>query len=356
VREVLGIDEQAKTVYFTCHKDHVGCDDFYRVDFSGKRLQRLSFGHYSHRIALSPDGKHFVTTYSNVETPRKVALYTTSGRLVSVIQDTKTDNFDLYERPKTAFVVLKSADGQFDIPLCVTFPVHKEEGKTYPVKMSVYGGPGHLIVRNEWVDNFGGDAYQFACDGLIQVTIDHRGSGHNGKVGQEQMNRRLGHWEIQDYAQGVQWLVENEQANPHKILISGYSYGGYITCYALVYGTGVFTHGIAGGSVIDWALYDAIYTERYMGTPDDNPDGYKNASTLTHAAKMSGKLLLTHGLRDENVHVQNTFQLVSLLEDLGKPFELMIYPESRHGYGGKKNTYSKKMNKAFIYRMINEDK
>jgi dipeptidyl-peptidase-4 len=352
VLRVLGVDEPAQTVYFTCYKDHLGCEDFYRIGLNGKNLQRLSFGHYTHRPSLSDDKKYFVTTYSNVETPRKVALYNTKGQFLCTVQDTRTARFDEYERPQTDFVVLKSDDGRFDLPLRVTWPTARTPGETYPVKVAVYGGPGHPTVRNEWSDNFGDNTYRLAQAGLIQVSIDHRGSGHNGKTGQNQMHRRLGFWEIQDYTQCLAWLTAHGQADPEKVLITGYSYGGYITCYALACGGGVFTHGIAGGSVTDWLLYDAIYTERYMDAPDENPEGYKESSALTHAGRIQGKLLLTHGLRDENVHAQHTFQLVSLLEDLQKPFLLMIYPESRHGYKGKKQAYSNRMDRDFIYREL----
>ncbi|MDR0668286.1 MAG: S9 family peptidase [Prevotellaceae bacterium] len=352
VLEVLGVDEQQGVVYFTCYKDHVGCVDFYRVGLDGTRLQRLSFGAFSHRISLSDDKRHFITIWSNVDTPPKVALYRTDGSLVRLIQDTKNAHFETYERPATEFVTLRSDDGQFVIPLRITWPLHREAGRRYPVRLAVYGGPGALTVRNEWTETFGGDAFRLSRDGLIQVAIDHRGSGHNGKVGMAQMYRRLGYWELKDYAQGVRWLAANGQADTAKILISGYSYGGYIACYALTAGAGVFTHGVAGGSVTDWALYDAAYAERYMDTPAENPDGYRQSSVLAHADRLQGRLLIAHGLRDENVHAQHTFQFIALLQDLQKSFELMIYPESRHGNRGLKKEHSDRMERAFIYREL----
>jgi dipeptidyl-peptidase-4 len=351
VLEVLHVDEREQTVYFTCYKDNVGCVDFYRVGLDGENLQRLSFGHYTHHIALSPNGKHFVTTYSNVKTPPKVALYTTKGKLVKELQDTKNENMDNCKALKTDFVVLRSDDGLFSLPVRVTWPLNREEGRSYPVILSVYGGPNAMSVREGW-HNTNDETFQLARDGVIQAVIDHRGSGHNGKTGQNYMHRNLGYWEIKDYTQAVRWLVENGQADPKKIMITGFSYGGYITCYAMTYGAEVFTHGLAGGSVTDWLLYDAIYTERFMDAPAENPEGYKSASALTHAGKLKGRLLLTHGLRDENVHAQNTFQLVSLLEDLNKPFDLMIYPESRHGYYGAKSEHSRQLTLRFIYEKL----
>ncbi|MDR2586212.1 MAG: S9 family peptidase [Prevotellaceae bacterium] len=352
VLNVLRIDEKEKSVYFTCYKDNIGCEDFYKVSFDGKKLQRLSFGDYTHRITLSPNGKYFVTTYSNVATPPKVALYTTMGKFVCQVQDTKNEHFEMYERPNVEFITIKSKDNKFDLPMRIIMPLNKEPEKVYPVALSVYGGPGSISVRGGWADVFGGIPHQYAQEGLIQVTVDHRGSGHNGKIGQTTMYRNLGYWEIEDYTRCVEWLVENRQANPQIILIYGFSYGGYITSYALTYGADTFTHGIAGGSVTDWMLYDATYSERFMDTPQENPNGYAKSAVLPYAEKLQGKLLLTHGLRDENVHIQNTWQLVNLLQEHNKEFELMIYPESRHGYRGKKSIHSRVNDIRFIYKHL----
>ncbi|MCL2098690.1 MAG: S9 family peptidase [Bacteroidales bacterium] len=354
VLKVLKVDEPAKTVYFTCYKDNIACEDFYRVSLDGKNLQRLSFGNYHHQISLSDDGQYFVTTYSNTSTPHKVALYTTKGKLVTELQDSKNANFDLYEHPVTEIVTITTTDGKYNLPMRITLPLQMEKGRVYPVKLNIYGGPGRASVRNNWINNFGGDNHQYAADGLIQAVIDHRGGLHNGKLGQNEMYRNLGYWEIQDYSQCVRWLIAQRQVDSAKIMITGFSYGGYLTAYALTYGAEVFTHGIAGGSVTDWHLYDAIYTERFMDTPTNNPDGYKNSSVVNHADRLEGKLLLTHGLRDENVHAQNTFQLASALQELGKNFELMIYPESRHGYRGHKSKHSRISDINFIYKYLLE--
>jgi dipeptidyl-peptidase-4 len=351
VLEVLGVDEREKVVYFTCYKDHVGCVDFYKVGLNGKNLQRLSFDQYTHHISLSPDRKYFITTYSNVKTPPKMALYTTKGRLIKELQDAKNEDIENCQSPETDFVVLRSDDGLFDLPVRVTWPLVEKEGRRYPVILSVYGGPNAVSVRDGW-RNTSDESLRLARDGVIQAVIDHRGSGQNGKTGQNYMHRNLGYWEIKDYTQAVKWLVEHGRADPERIMITGFSYGGYITCYALTYGAGVFTHGIAGGSVTDWLLYDAVYAERFMDAPAENPEGYQSASVLTHAGKLEGRLLLTHGLRDENVHAQNSFQLVSALEDLHKPFDLMIYPESRHGYRGAKAEHSRELTLRFIYEKL----
>ncbi len=348
VLDVLKIDEKEKTVFFTCFKDNIGCVDFYRVGLNGKGLQRLSFGNYNHGIELAPDGRQFVTTYSNVSTPPAKGTYTLMGQLV------KTEKDSVPVSPPAEFQVVRSADGLFDLPMRIILPEAMEAGKRYPVVVAVYGGPDHLQVRNTWAISTPEQINVLRREGVIQVWVDHRGSGHNGKLGQHYMHRQLGRWEVEDYRQCVQWLVDNRQADPAKVMITGFSYGGYITAYALMTAPEVFTHGIAGGSVTDWELYDAVYTERYMDAPQDNPEGYKAASVLTHAGGLQGRLLLTHGLCDENVHVQQTFQLVSVLQDAGKPFELMIYPESRHGYRKDKRIFSRQEDLRFIYRYLLE--
>jgi dipeptidyl-peptidase-4 len=154
----------------------------------------------------------------------------------------------------------------------------------------------------------------------------------------------------------VKWLVANGQADPSKICITGFSYGGYMSCYALTYASEVFTHGMAGGSVIDWTLYDSHYTERFMGTPKDNPEGYKTSNVLNYVENYKGMLQLVHGIVDENVHMQNTIQLASKLQDQKKDFEFMIYSEGRHGWPGNKNLHFQNLKTRFIYRYLLEKK
>jgi dipeptidyl-peptidase-4 len=350
VLDIVRIDEKNNTVYFTCFNDNIGCTDFYKVSFNGKNLQRLSFGGYTHRISLSPNAKYFVSVYSNSLTPPVTALYDTKGKFVMELGNSRNEQNEIYEWPKTEFITVKSDDGKYDLPMRVTFPVNMEKGKKYPVLIHVYGGPAAISTWQGWSSHSMSNWY--AYEGLIQVTMDHRGSLHFGKKGQDEMHRNLGKVEVMDYSACVKWLVENAQVDPERVCINGFSYGGYITCYSLVCAPDVFTHGIAGGSVTDWMLYDAPYTERFMDHPQDNPEGYKQSSVLAHAGNLKGKLLLTHGLIDENVHVQNTFQLVSELEDRNKYFDLVIYPSNRHGYGGAKFTHFHNLQVKFIYEHL----
>ena len=187
----------------------------------------------------------------------------------------------------------------------ITWPADRRPGKLYPVSIAIYGGPNASSITDNWVIS------GTKREDVIYVNMDHRGSGIYGKEGQNYLHRNLGHWELKDYVDCVNWLIANGQADPKRIMISGYSYGGFMTCYALTRGADYFTHGIAGGSVTDWRLYDSHYTERYMDAPAENPEGYKNSSVLHHAFKLKGKLTLTHGVMDDNVHVQNSLQLIN---------------------------------------------
>lgn len=352
VKNIVKIDEKNNVIYFTCQKDNITFTDLYRVNLDGKKLQRLTFGDYNHNISLSPSGEYFITTYSNHSTPSKVAMYTNTGKLITELDDCKGNDFDKYQLPKVELVSVKTKDGKFDLPMKVIWPTNMKPGEKYPVIVSTYAGPNAPRLRGGW--GLTSSQCWYASEGVIQVTVDHRGSGHFGKAGLDYLHRNLGYWEMEDFKQCVQWLIDNAQADPKKVCITGFSYGGYISCYALGYAPEVFTHAMAGGSVTDWLLYDAPYTERFMDSPQENPDGYKSSSVFTHLPKMKGKLLIYHGEIDENVHVQNTIQLVSKMQDLGKDFELMIFPSGRHGWRGPKRDFENKMRMEFLYKYFLE--
>lgn len=354
VTDINYIDEAKKIVYFSARgKENTARKDLYRVDFSGKNLKRLTFGEYNHgNINISPDGSYFITSYSNVSTPPKMTLVSNSGKIIKEIADSKGPDFANYSLAKTEIIRVKSDDGLFDLPMKVTWPANFDKSKKYPVLISIYGGPNAGTVMDTWGLN--GNQQFYAKEGLIQVAMDHRASGHFGKAGVNYMYHNLGYWEMKDYSTMAKWLIANGNADASKICITGFSYGGYMTCYALTYGADVFTHGMAGGSVVDWRLYDTHYTERYMGTPDDNPEGYKTSSVLNYLDKYKGMLQIVHGVIDDNVHIQNSIQLISKLQDMKKDFEFMEYSGGRHGWGGNKGLHFQNLKTKFIYKYLLE--
>lgn len=344
------VDEKAKVVYFTARKEHSTTVDLYRVDYDGKNLKRLTFGDYTHQVSVSPAGNYFITTYSNVSTPPRIALLDTKGKLIRELADSRADDFDDYIYGKTELITIPTPDG-YQLPATITWPTDFDETQPHPVIFSIYGGPDAGTVSNTWK----GTANQhWANEGIIQVSVDHRASGHFGKKGVALMHRNLGHWEMIDYITAAKWLKSKSWVAKDKLLITGHSYGGYMTTLALTKGADYFDYGIAGAPVTSWELYDTHYTERYMDTPQDNPEGYKNGSVLTYADQYKGVLRVMHGDMDDNVHMQNTIQLVDALTDHGQPFELMIYPGSRHGFSREKSNYDRKERYRFYYQYLLE--
>ncbi len=346
VRQVLLIDEKKQAVYFTARKEASTRFDLYKANLKGGEPQRLTFGEFSHDVKLSPRGDYFITTYSNLNTPPRMALLNEKGKVIRELGNSHSKALDTYKIAPTELRTYKTRDG-LTLPLTIIWPLHMEPGKKYPVLVSIYGGPDAGTVYDTWRTSLSSQWY--ALEGLIQVSIDNRAAGHLGKMGMNYIHRQLGKYEIEDYMDAARWLGTLPGVDASRMGITGGSFGGYMTCMALTYGADVFTHGMANYSVTDWKLYDSHYTERFMDLPKDNPEGYKITSVLTHADKYKGLLRIVHGTMDDNVHMQNTIQLVNLLEDLGKHFELMVYPGERHGWRGKKSMHSRNEAYRFVY-------
>lgn len=351
--DVIWVDEKNQWLYFQARKENSAHKDLYKAKFDGKKCVRLTFGDYHHAsVNLSPSGSYFITTYQNASTPTQLALVNNAGKKLQDLFDARGVDFTTTALAKTELIRVKSEDSLFDLPMRVTWPTNMVKGKRYPVLISIYGGPNAGTVMDTWT--LTGAQQWYAKEGIIQVAMDHRASGHFGKTGVNYMYHNLGYWEMKDYSTMVKWLIANGQADAEKICITGFSYGGYMSCYALTYGADVFTHAMAGGSVVDWSLYDSHYTERFMGTPKNNPAGYKSSSVLTHAEKYKGKLQLVHGIIDENVHLQNSVQLATKFQELKKDFEYMTYSGSRHGWGGNKGLHFQNLKTRFIYKHLLE--
>jgi acetyl esterase/lipase len=315
------------------------------------------------------DGKHFIRqsdesgwmhlylhtmdgTYSNLQTPPKMALLDKNGKLIREIGDAKGADFDKFNVAKTELVRVPTTDS-FQLPMTIKYPTNFDSNKRYPVLISIYGGPNAGSVYDRWA--YAPASQWYAQEGLLQVAIDHRASGHFGKTGQNFMHRDLGKWELEDYSTAVKWLIDKGLVDPKKVAITGGSYGGYVTALALTRGADVFTHGIANFGVMDWSLYDSEYTERFMDTPAENPAGYKESSVLTYADRLKGTLRIVHGTMDDNVHMQNSVQLVDKLENLNKHFEFMVYPGARHGFGTTgKAKHAQAETARFIYQYLLE--
>ena len=332
------VDEAMKTIYFSATGQESTDKHFFRIGLDGKNLVQLTSGNGTHNLSISPKGNYFIDTWSSIESPGSIIAIDKKAKVIREIYKIEQTPFNPALNSRTEMLKIMTADGLFNMPATITYPVNFDPGKKYPVIFAIYGGPNSANVSNKWSSNSPSWNSQ---NGIITFTVDHRGSGQFGKKGLDYLYRSLGKWEILDYADAVKWLRTKPFVDSEKIGITGSSYGGYMTCLALTKGADYWTHGFAGSSVTDWRLYDNIYTERFMDTPQDNPEGYKDGSTLTFVKNYKGKLYMTHGYMDDNVHMQNSIYLISRLEDEGKTFEFMLYPEGRHGWSGAKAVHSK---------------
>ena len=352
--EVLYADEKSKQVYFTAREKNSSQFDVYTTSLEAKKVKRLTSGDYSYdHVRMSPKGKYFIAVYSNLSTPPVMVLFNNKGKLIREIVNTKSAKADEYAIPVSKLVKVKSSDGIFELPMTITYPVNFDSTKKYPVWINIYGGPGAGTVYNRWRP-VNGLIQWWAQEGIIQVAMDNRSSGHFGKKGLNYIFKQLGIWEIEDYISCAKWLKAQTWVDSSKMGISGGSYGGYITCMALTYGADVFTHGIASYSVTDWKLYDTHYTERFMKKPEQNAEGYKKTSVLTYVNKYKRGLRIVHGSADDNVHIQNSIQLIDKLQDLNKSFEFMIYPNQRHGIVHSKARHNITETCRYIYSNILE--
>jgi dipeptidyl-peptidase 4 len=338
VTSIDRVDEDLKMVYFSGTGPESTDVQVYHVGLDGKNLVQLTKGEGTHSVSVSPKGTYYLDTWNSIQSAGSINAYNKSGKLLSEIYKFEQPAYESAKYSRQELVKILTSDGLFSMPAIITYPLNFDPSKKYPVIFAIYGGPDARNVSNRWQRT---NPSWNSQNGIITFTVDHRGSGQFGKKGLDYLYRSLGKWEISDYEDAVRWLRRKPFVDSTRIGITGSSYGGYMTCLALTKGAGFWTHGFAGSSVTDWRLYDDVYTERYMDTPLDNPDGYKESSVLTYTKDYKGKLYFTHGDMDDNVHLQNSIYLISKLEDEEKVFQFMLYPGGRHGWGGAKATHSK---------------
>ncbi|HLP72197.1 MAG TPA: DPP IV N-terminal domain-containing protein [Bacteroidales bacterium] len=329
------VDEDRKVVYFSATGPESTDSHCYMVGLDGKNLVQMTTGPGTHAVSISPKGTYYTDTWSNFADPGSILLF---DRKVKQLREVYKFEMPSSPAPKTEMVKIMTFDGLFSMPAAITYPLDFDPSKKHPVIFTIYGGPDSKNVNNSWT---GSNPSWYAMNGIVIFRVDHRGSGQFGKRGNDYMYRNLGKWEILDYSDAVKWLRKQSWADSTRIGITGSSYGGYMTCLALTKGAQWWTHGFAGSSVTDWKLYDNVYTERFMDTPEDNPAGYRDGSVLNFVDSYKGKLYFNHGDMDDNVHIQNSIQLISKLEDEGKVFRFMLYPGGRHGWGGPKAIHSR---------------
>ena len=329
IRSLDGVDEDKGLVYFSATEHSHIAPQEYRIKVDGTGLTRLTQTEGSHRVDLSPADNYFVDKWSDVNTPTQTRLYDADGKLIRVISENKVDALKDYKLGTTELLQVETGDG-FLMEAMMIKPPDFDSHKKYPVMTFTYSGPNAPQVRNAW----GSTTYMWhqllAQKGYIIWICDNRTASSKGVESSWPVYKNFGELELRDLEDGLTWLKNQPYVDGSRIGMWGWSYGGFMTSYALTHSQ-TFKLGIAGGPVTDWRNYDSIYTERYMQTPQHNEEGYKKSSPVTAAKDLHGKLLLIHGAIDDNVHIANTIQFVYELQKAGKQFQLMVYPKSRHG-------------------------
>ena len=395
---ILRVDEAKGDIYFTAKRDATVRQAVYKVDSKGVITALTDPAYNAVGVRFSPDGKHFIASYSNVTTPTRVAVFQTNGGgIVSyghggniaeanlrgpvaqklrkgvyglkgmIVADAATDSYNPADYALGQFVHMTTPDG-FTLPGMIVYPKDFDSAKKYPVHVDIYGGPDTPMVRDRWTAPNGANQW-WSDNDIIQIWVDPRAGGHNGREGLDMIYRQLTVNEVKDFIAWAEWLQSLPYVDGDKIGVEGFSFGGTMTSMLLMQAPDKFHYGIAGGGVYDWALYDSHYTERYMDTPQANPEGYAVSKVLnyvegypaTYGSECPGcpagcvepvMLKLTHGTGDDNVHHQNTLQLLDAMHKAGKKFDFMIYPDGMHGYHGYQGTHFQNSNNEFWLKYL----
>ncbi|MXW26700.1 MAG: S9 family peptidase, partial [Dehalococcoidia bacterium] len=327
VTRIVEVDEERRTVFFSGTREGAVERHLYRVGLDGGEVERLTSEPGVHGCAVSPDGATFVDTFSSREHAAVTTLRRTDGGNVLAT---------LFEEPEMTATgqglrapelrVMAAADGT---PMFGA--LYRPEGEgPHPLVVSVYGGPHAQRVLDDWALTVDLRAQYLAQAGFAVLAVDNRGSANRGLAFEAHLHRRMGTVEVDDQVAAVEQLVAEGLADSERVGIYGWSYGGYMTCLCLMRAPEVFHVGVSGAPVVDWDGYDTGYTERYMSTPQDNAEGYREGAVTTHVEGLAGKLLLVHGMVDENVHFRHTARLITALTAAQKPYDIQIFPEERH--------------------------
>ena len=331
VTGVAGVDPGQGIVYFTATAESPLERHLYAVPLEGGEPRRLTREPGTHSIQMSPGCRYYIDRWSSLTEPSRQTLHRSSGEQIAVLQPPDASATGEYEILPVEIVEVKAPDGEILYARLIR-PAGFQEAKKYPAVVMVYGGPHAQAVRNAWSGvNL---AQAFAHAGFVVWQLDNRGSAGRGHEWEAKLYRRFGKQELEDQLAGLDHLIGMGLVDPKRVGIHGWSYGGYMTLYAMLHAPDRFRAGVAGAPVTDWRNYDTIYTERYLGLPEENPDGYRDSSPVHFASRLEGHVLLIHNIEDDNVLFQNTLQMAKALQDAGKLFDMMVYPQKSHGVTG----------------------
>jgi dipeptidyl-peptidase-4 len=332
VMQLEGFDESGDYAYYTSTAISPLQRDLYSVKLSNGSIKRKTSGSGTHRVSLAADGNYFINQFTNYETPLMVSVVNTNNGQSFEIHSSG-DPLKEYKLGAKKHLVLKDYDGG-DLYARMILPVDFDSTKTYPVIVYLYGGPHVQMLTNTW--GMSGHLWfeYMAQRGYIVWTLDSRGSGNRGQAWEQHTFRQLGKTEMEDQLRGIEFLKSKSYVDASRIGIHGWSFGGFMTMSLMSRHPGVFKAGVAGGPVIDWSYYETMYTERYMDTPDQNPEGYEENNLLNYVEDLEGELLIIHGSSDPVVLWQHTMLYLKKAVELKKQVDYFVYPMHEHNVRG----------------------
>jgi dipeptidyl-peptidase-4 len=347
VTDFYGYDEILDRLYYQSTETGSINRAIYSIKLNGKNKKLLSERYGTSSAEFSANHKYFINTFSNIKTPYTFTVnLAETGKVLSTIIDNKAlvEKLKNYKLPKKVFTHYKAADGTL-LNGYIIMPKTKDKTKQMPVLIYQYSGPNVQTVRNAWHSSNDYFHYLLAQKGYIVISVDPRGTGGKGAQFKKSTYKQLGKLELEDIATVAKYVGEAKFVDAKRIGIWGWSFGGYMSSNAILRHGDTFSMAIAVAPVTNWRFYDSVYTERFMQTPQENPEGYDNNSPLSYTDGLKGKFLLIHGSGDDNVHVQNSMRLALKLQENDQAFDQMIYTDKNHGIYGKKtrNHLFKKM-------------
>jgi dipeptidyl-peptidase-4 len=345
VTKLAGLSESTRRVYFVSTEAGPLDRHLYSVSFDGGARHKLTTAEGTHSIGMSPTAAYYQDSHSSAVQPPRRTIHDASGKQLSVFREADSKLQEMYELLPAEIVKVPAEDGTTLYARLIK-PAKFDPVKKYPAIVMVYGGPHTQTVTNAWSGASFNQA--LAHRGFVIWQLDNRGSSGRGHRFETKLYRRLGMQELEDQIKGVEYLVAQGFVDPARVGIHGWSYGGFMTLYSMLNAPCLFKAGIAGAPVIDWRNYDTIYTERYLGLPQQNNDGYKKSSPVEFAENLEGKLMIVHNFEDDNVLFQNTMQMNDALQRAGKSFELMLFPQKAHGVTGPSRRYMLERMAAFF--------
>lgn len=333
VTDLAGFDAKGTKVFYSSTTESGITRNFYSVDLKKGTTAKLTRNDGTHSIMMNTSGTYFLDSYQSTETPRMIYLKSTDGRSSKTIFDAPNPLKD-YKLGNLTLFKLKSENGE-DLYCRLFKPVDFDSTKKYPTIVYLYNGPGVQLINNTW--NGGGDLwFQYMAEhGFVVFTLDGRGSSNRGLAFEQASFRHLGTVEMKDQLVGIDYLRSQKYVDASRMGLFGWSYGGFMTTSIMFRYPDIFKAAVAGGPVIDWTYYEVMYTERYMDTPQENPDGYKESRTINYIDNLKGKLMLIHGAQDNVVVWQHSIQFIKECIDKKKQVDYFVYPGHEHNVLGK---------------------